>query len=107
MPKLIDYLRKYSKPVKVILSAVNPAYGIGAEIIETLFIKPKETTMKFLEGKKTYIGIGVTALAFVAQFLGYEVSAEEQSGLNEAITAVIGALGLMFATYGRVKTTKK
>lgn len=103
MPKLKDFIN----PVKVVVTAINPVAGAVLQIIDTALVKPTKKVNIMLEGKKTYIGIAVTAVAFISQFFGYEVGAEDQSALNEAFVAVAGAFGLLLATYGRVKATKK
>ena len=99
--------KDFINPIKTIVTVINPVAGAVLQVAERLIIKPTKKVNVMLEGKKTYIGIGVTALTVVATFLGYEVSAEAQDGLNEAVTAIVGALGLLLATYGRVKATKK
>lgn len=103
MPKIKDFM----PALKAVAAVVSPDRGVLLSLVESLFTKPKKKVEVMLEGKKTYIGIAVTAMAFIAQFFGYEVGQEAQSSLNESITAIVGAVGLAIATYGRVKATKK
>ena len=92
--------RDFLTPVKAIVTAINPVAGAVFQVAENLMIKPTKKVNIMLEGKKTYIGIGVTAAAFISTFFGYDVSMAEQEGLKEAVTAIAGALGLLVATYG-------
>jgi hypothetical protein len=67
--------------------------------------------MKFLEGKKTYIGIFIAAAPTVAGFFGYDLSVEgatELGGiLGDMLTNIDGLVtlgGTLIAAYGRVVT---
>lgn len=67
--------------------------------------------MKFLDGKKTYIGILVAAAPTVAGFFGYDITVQGAGELGGAlgliltnVETVIEAVGLLVAAYGRLVT---
>ena len=53
---------------------------------------------KFLDGKKTYVGLAITLLGVLG--LGNLISEGEA---NQAVDLVIQLVGLVVAVYGRVK----
>lgn len=59
-----------------------------------------------LEGKKTYIGLIVAAAPVIGNFFGYDVDPVQVEGLVIEVEAVVSAIGIAFATFGRAVTKK-
>jgi len=93
--------------IKVIATILNPVAGVSLSIIEKLFTKPKETVMNKLDGNKSYIGIIVFFVAFIAQQLGYDVPVEAQEGVTASLTEIVRNLGLMLGSIGLVHKIEK
>lgn len=54
-----------------------------------------------MNGYKTYTGIALALVSLLAM-IGYDVQPDQVSTLVEAITTLIGVLGTILATYGRI-----
>lgn len=103
MPKLKDFVN----PVKVIATAVNPVAGAVVSILETAFVKPTKKVNTMLDGKKTYVGLAVTALAFIAQLMGYDVPVEAKEGVETSLNEIIMSFGALLASVGMVHKVDK
>jgi len=103
MPKIKDFI----EPVKVIATYANPVAGAVVSIMETAFVKPTKKVTNMLDGKKTYIGLAVTALAFIAQLLGYDVPIEAKEGVETSLSEMVISLGTLLASVGLVHNADK
>ena len=56
-----------------------------------------------LDGKKTYIGIFIMVLGFIAPKLHLNFSTEDTTALTQTISDAVTALGTLIAIYGRAK----
>lgn len=61
---------------------------------------------KALWQSKTFWGALVAILASLAGFAGFAVDAGDQAVIVETATTIAGALGGLFAIYGRIKASK-
>ena len=107
MPKIKDFI----EPLGTIATVINPVAGAVVKIAQVAFVKPTKKVNDMLNGKKTYIGVFVTALAFISQLLGYDVPVEAKEGIETSLNEIIGAFGVLLASVGMVhkvdKATKK
>lgn len=55
---------------------------------------------------KTIWGSLVAVFAVVAGYLGFDVGAEDQQIIVDAVFAIVGGAGGLLAVYGRVKAEK-
>ena len=62
---------------------------------------------KTLLSSKTFWGALVAILASVLSLFGYQVGLSEQSELISIGTSVAGAVGGLFAIYGRIVASKR
>ena len=103
--------RKYLNPLKTIATVYNPVAGAVLEIADMVFVKPVKKTEKIMNGNKTYIGVIVTVLAFIAQYLGYDVPIEAQDGVEKSLSGLVLHFSGLLTAIGIVhkidKATKK
>lgn len=65
------------------------------------------TGIKSMLASKTVWGGVVVVLATLAQFLGYEIGAQDQAQLALILTQAAQIVGGIIAIYGRVTATKR
>lgn len=62
--------------------------------------------VKNIFASTTIWGLIVTAIGFLANIMGYDFGAADQSSLQANIDKILEAVGIIIAMYGRITATK-
>ncbi len=88
---------------------VPPKFGVRD--VEVRAAQPVIERPKWLDGKRTYLGIGLMLLGMAGDMFGVDVPKEEindfQAWLSAEWTTISEGLGILLAGYGRVKASKR
>lgn len=98
--RVANMWRKLLKPISVIATAINPVAGAVLGVASTIVTKTKEKTVDKINGKKAYVGITVTVLAFIAKLLGYDVPIETTEGLTTSLNEIVMSVSSAIAAIG-------
>ena len=88
-----------------------PKFNTNANEPETRVAQPVYDKPSWLDGKRTFIGLALTALGTIANMFQVDVPTEEINGALDIVSlhwdVFAQLIGLVVAAWGRVKASKR